>query len=82
MRLFIIPALLGFAACATAPETDRITYTKWEAIGYLSPAQQNGEDLGRFETLAECQAAVDGWKSKQVVGNPVDGDCIAVNVTE
>ena len=84
MRLCVLTVTaIMLAGCATgAPELEGITYTKWQATGYLSPSQITGEDLGRFETRAECEAAVEGWKSKQVVGTAVSGECLAVNVTE
>ena len=82
MRAILIFAALVLTACASTPAPETITYVRWQAIGYLLPSQTNGQDLGLFETLGECNAAVEGWRSKQVVGNPVSGDCIAVNVTE
>ncbi|MGV6801348.1 MAG: hypothetical protein ACWA5L_05435 [bacterium] len=80
----ILPAfilILSAIACESATEPPSLTVTLWQATGYLSPSETVGEDLGQYETAAECQKIVDAWKSKQVVGNPVSGECIAVNVT-
>lgn len=77
--LLALLVCLGSAACAARVEQlPGITVTLWEGTGYLSPGAP-GESLGRFDTEQECREVVDAWKSQQVVGNPVSGECIAVN---
>ncbi len=52
----------------------------WTAHGYLTPgATSEPEIIGTFVSEAECMAAVDDWMSRQVVGNPVSGDCLPVD---
>ena len=78
-RLLTIGAIaLAAAACATkgAPADG----PGWAAHGYLTPGM-NGEPeiIGVFPNEAECRAAVDDWMSRQVVGNPVSGECLPVD---
>lgn len=79
--LTLILTIALCAACTTVERAPETTVTLWRAVGYLSPTAANGEELGNYDTAEECQKIVDGWKSRQVVGNPVSGECIAVNVT-
>lgn len=66
----------GAIGCATHVKES----TGWTAYGYLSPAPTSEpEEIGDFPTESECRAAVDGWMSRQVVGNPVSGDCLPID---
>ncbi len=61
-------------SCATDPNQ------QWAAHGYLSPAPtNNSEFIGVFENKIECNAAAEGWMSRQVVGNPVFAECLPVD---
>jgi hypothetical protein len=66
-------AALTLGACASSyhPGGD------WTAVGYLSPsATDNPDVIGEFDSEAACRAAVNAWMSRQVVGNPVSGNCL------
>jgi hypothetical protein len=81
MTLFIrstgIILALALAACATGKGASSVADHYWTAHGYLSPGA-NGEPeiIGTYSTEAECREAVDYWMSRQVVGNPVSGECL------
>lgn len=74
-RTALIMVAAALAACATAGGG-----TRWAGHGYLS-AGPNGdpEIIGAYKTEAECRAAVEEWMSRQVVGNPVSGDCLPID---
>lgn len=78
----IIAAALTIAAgaCATKSSAPASAELLWTAHGYLTPGG-NGEPeiIGSYATEAECRAAVDDWMSRQVVGNPVSGECLPVD---
>ena len=82
-----ISAMALLAACATsqappaAPDASAIGgQGAWAAYGYLAPVRtEGGEFIGAFDSKADCQAAVDGWMARQVVGNPVSGECLPVD---
>jgi hypothetical protein len=79
---WVCVAATTLAACASAPApaTDEAAALKWSALGWLSPgASGEPEVIGFYATEAECRAAVDDWMSRQVVGNPVSGDCLPVD---
>lgn len=66
----------GLAGCATSGGAR----TQWAAHGYLTPGPNDDpEIIGSFRTEAECRAAVEAWMSRQVVGNPVSGDCLPID---
>ena len=73
-----------FAACAAALSAcatySGSTGARWAAHGYLTP-DPNGdpEIIGSYDSEADCRAAVDDWMSRQVVGNPVSGDCLPID---
>lgn len=75
-RLSFLAAAAALAACATSAAAG----PRWAAHGYLTPgAQGDPEIIGAYETEAECRAAVEAWMSRQVVGNPVEGDCLPID---
>jgi len=68
----------GAIGCATA--IDGEMKSEWTAHGYLTPGPTSDpEIIGTFASEAECRDAVDGWMSRQVVGNPVSGECLPVD---
>ncbi|MFQ5563790.1 MAG: hypothetical protein ACE5FO_09505 [Parvularculaceae bacterium] len=84
VRGFLLSAASGFAvACATAdpggPETgERIP--QWAANGYLTPGRTDEPEIvGLYLTKKACEAALDAWMSRQVVGNPVSGECLPID---
>lgn len=84
IRLGLFAALIfGAAACASH---ERVTPTAIEAgpgytaLGYLNPGMNGDpEIIGTYASEAECRAAIDYWMSRQVVGNPLSGDCLPVD---
>lgn len=79
VKLVGAAGFLFTAGCAgTAPAP--VSATGWAAHGYLTPGPTSDpEIIGTFATKAECDAAVNDWMSRQVVGNPVSGDCLPVD---
>jgi hypothetical protein len=72
-KIGLIAAALMLAACASG----RNVPGAWTALGYLAPSStDNPEVIGEFDTEAACRQAVAAWMSRQVVGNPVSGDCL------
>lgn len=75
-RLGLFAAAAALAACATTGESRM----KWAAHGYLTPGPNGDpEIIGAYDSEGECRAAVDAWMSRQVVGNPVSGDCLPID---
>ncbi len=76
-RPWTIAALaVVLAACATSEGAA----APWAAHGYLTPgANDDPEIIGAYASEAECRAAVEAWMSRQVVGNPVSGDCLPID---
>lgn len=73
----LLAALAALAGCATGGAADK---TDWAAHGYLTPGPNDDpEIIGSYSTEAECRAAVEAWMSRQVVGNPVSGDCLPID---
>ena len=59
------------AGCATAPASQQ-----YAAFGYMSPGPNgNAEVIGVYEDRMDCNAAAEGWMSRQVAGNPVYAEC-------
>jgi hypothetical protein len=79
-RAAALALTIGVAACASDGAAPGEGALNWTAHGYLTPGG-NGEPeiIGSYATEAECQEAVDGWMSRQVVGNPVSGECLPVD---
>ncbi len=77
--LLAVALLACAAACATqGPAAE--TALNWTAHGYLTPgANSEPEIIGVYATESECREAVDWWMSRQVVGNPVSGECLPVD---
>lgn len=70
-------AALTLAACAT---TASPSGQRWAAHGYLTPgATADPEIIGSFDSERDCRAAVEAWMSRQVVGNPVSGECLPID---
>ncbi len=68
------------AAAVAACATNGAPPVKWAAHGYLTPGPNDDpEIIGAYDSQAECRAAVEAWTSRQVVGNPVSGDCLPID---
>lgn len=73
-------ALLTFCLFGCATAGDVTAEREWTAHGYLTPGPTSEpEIIGTFTSEAACLDAVDGWMSRQVVGNPVSGECLPVD---
>jgi hypothetical protein len=71
---------LGFALAACASTPDEEAEPQWAAVGWLNPGESGDpEVIGTYLTRAECEAAVADWMARQVVGNPVSGDCLPIS---
>ncbi len=80
IRLISLALTFGAAACATHHSDPSDADLNWAANGYLSPGRTDDPELiGAYATKAECQDALDEWMSRQVVGNPVSGECLPVD---
>jgi len=78
----IFAATLTFAvsACATEGGGSIADGPRWTAHGYLTPGPTSDpEIIGTFDTESACKDAVDAWMSRQVVGNPIFGECLPVD---
>ncbi|MEL7487529.1 MAG: hypothetical protein AAGJ87_09990 [Pseudomonadota bacterium] len=81
--VLIIIAAFAATACAapqkTTEEVSRVVQ-QWSGNGYLSPAPTTEPQfLGYFDTEDACEAEIDAWMSRQVVGNPVFAECLPVD---
>jgi hypothetical protein len=75
-RTILLALTASLAACAT----NGASSTTWAAHGYLTPGPDGDpEIIGAYGSQAECRAAVEAWMSRQVVGNPVSGDCLPID---
>ncbi|MEE2692218.1 MAG: hypothetical protein VX640_11835 [Pseudomonadota bacterium] len=86
VAVFAIAASLAACASHPAPENDAgggrdaAAAMQWAANGWLTPGPSGDpEVIGLFETRGECDAAVEAWMSRQVVGNPVHGECLPID---
>lgn len=76
-------AAIAAAGCATTGEnpaaaTDQTA--EWAANGWLSPGKESDpEIIGLYLSREECDAAVAEWMSRQVVGNPIHGECLPID---
>jgi hypothetical protein len=78
-RLILCAAAATAAGCATL-DGSTPAGEAWTALGYLSPdPTSDPEIIGEFATKDACLEAVDWWMSRQVVGNPVSGECLPVD---
>jgi hypothetical protein len=79
-RLIAAALTFGAAACATDGAGPNDAGPEWAAHGYLTPGPTSDpEIIGAYASEAECREAVDNWMSRQVVGNPVSGECLPVD---
>ncbi len=77
---FVLAFAAAVSACATQGGSSGVTGLRWAAHGYLAPGPTSEpEIIGSYESEAECRAAVEAWMSRQVVGNPVSGDCLPID---
>ena len=81
LRAAALAALtFGAVACATQGGGPGASAPGWAAHGYLTPGPTSDpEIIGAYASEAECMAAVEAWMSRQVVGNPVSGECLPVD---
>lgn len=76
-RLALMAIAVSLGACATGGGASA---ARWAAHGYLTPGPSDDpEIIGAYESEAACRAAVAGWMSRQVVGNPVSGECLPID---
>lgn len=80
-KLIAFGAGASLAACATlGPERAPGPEPQWAANGWLTPGPTaEPEIIGLYVTRKECEAAVEDWLSRQVVGNPVYGECLPID---
>ncbi len=77
LRLTAAAVAAALSACATAGPSSG---ERWAAHGYLTPGPNDDpEIIGSYSTESECRAAVDAWMGRQVVGNPVSGECLPID---
>ena len=70
------------AACATrhAEPGDEVGQAQWAANGWFAPAASGEpEIIGLYMTREACEDALDAWMSRQVVGNPIHGECLPID---
>lgn len=84
-KAFLICAAASAAsACASSSletlEKSSVGEPQWAANGWLTPGTDSEpEIIGLYVTREACEAAVDEWMSRQVVGNPIHGDCLPID---
>ena len=83
-RLGAALAILASASCATgggsAGDSEPFGEPTWAANGWLTPGPTSEpEIIGLYHDKQECEDAVEAWMSRQVVGNPVFGDCLPID---
>ena len=52
---------------------------EWSAYGFIRPGDDSPELIGMYAKREDCDAAVANWMSRQVVGNPVSGECLPID---
>lgn len=63
-------SISGFEAIGD--DLHRSARLNWSGNGYFSPGPISGPELiGLFVKKSDCEAAVEGWELRQVVGNPI-----------
>lgn len=75
-------ATLSACATTTAPSAGDPANgdAQWAANGWLSPDPVGDpEIIGVFARRADCEAAVEAWKQRQVVGAPISGACLPID---
>ncbi|MCB2114257.1 MAG: hypothetical protein KDD85_12020 [Parvularculaceae bacterium] len=72
--------VFSLAACASNGAGPIVEGAGWTAHGYLTPGPTGDpEIIGTFKNETDCRDAIDVWMSRQVVGNPVSGECLPVD---
>lgn len=74
--------LLLVAACASAPKEGAgpAPEPQWAANGWLTPGRASDpEIIGLYARRSECETALADWLASQVVGNPVEGECLPID---
>ncbi|MBY0423381.1 MAG: hypothetical protein K2Q06_13825 [Parvularculaceae bacterium] len=85
MRRVVVLSFLMLGACATrdhagAPDAIDGDAPRWAANGWLTPGPSGEpEIIGVFARREDCEAAVESWKQRQVVGNPIYGACLPID---
>ena len=80
--IFLIgSSVIAASACATVDNNaSDDALPKWSGNGYLTPGPTSEpEMIGLFVKKSACEAAIDDWKSRQVVGNPVFAECLPID---
>lgn len=74
-------AAMEAASCATTKDDAvNVGEPEWAANGWLAPGPEGEpEIIGLYLTRKACDKAVDEWMSRQVVGNPVHGECLPID---
>ena len=74
-------AILGLVGCSTTgPGPAESAEPRWAANGWLTPGPSGEPELiGTFARREDCESAVEGWKQRQVVGNPIYGECLPID---
>lgn len=83
-RLLVLAAGAAalIAGCASDGPEPPVAYgqAQWAANGWLTPGPTSEpEVIGLYADKSECEKAVADWMSRQVVGNPVYGDCLPID---
>lgn len=80
--ILVCIAAIAAAACATTEKKPLATdqSAQWAANGWLSAGKEGDpEIIGLYLSREECDAAIAGWMSRQVAGNPVHGECLPID---
>jgi len=79
--IFVCAATTLAAACATNGGEDvGDGEPQWAANGWLTPGMSDEpEIIGLYLTRKACEAGLDEWLSRQVVGNPIHGECLPID---
>lgn len=75
-------AAFAISACASTnnEDVDVVGEPKWAANGWLTPGPTGEpEIIGLYLKRKDCEEAVRGWMSRQVVGNPIHGECLPID---
>lgn len=78
-RIVAATLVAASAGCASNGAGAAPSPSGWAAYGYLTPGGSEPDIIGAYATESECLDAVDEWMSRQVVGNPVSGECLPVD---
>jgi len=53
---------------------------KWSANGFLTLSPDaEPEIIGLYAKRGECEEAVASWLARQIVGNPISGECLVID---